>query len=604
MISHVPGGLGVFETVMILFLSPEIPASSLMGSLLAYRAVYYLLPLAAAIVMLGVHETIHAREKVRKATDLLGRWIALTVPHIFALTTFIGGGILLFSGATPAVRGRMVLLKDILPLPVLEVSHFLGSLAGAGLILIARGIQRKLDAAYFMTLALLASGAAFSLLKGLDYEEAGILSCMFLLLLPCRKYFYRKASLFSESFNQGWITAIMVILAASLWIGLFSYKHIEYSGDLWWHFAFYGDAPRFLRAGVGAAVVMMLFLVAKLLRPHQPGPSLPERSDLEKAKSIAMSSIHTYAYISLLGDKSLLFSESGRSFIMYGIEGRSWVAMGDPVGADDDKEELIWKFRELSDRYDGWPVFYEIGEDNLHYYADLGLSFIKLGEDGRVRLETFSLEGGGRREMRHTLHKLDREGCSFEIVQPKEVPALLPKFRMISDAWLKEKHTREKGFSLGYFNEDYLMLFPAAIVKKGGDIIAFANLWPGAEKEELTIDLMRYHPDAPNGVMDYLFIHLLQWGKIEGYRWFGLGMAPFSGLDDHTAASLWNKLGDLLYRHGEHFYNFQGLRQYKDKFDPVWRPKYLAYPAFFTLPRISANIASLVSGGLKGVVAK
>ena len=79
--------------------------------------------------------------------------------------------------------------------------------------------------------------------------------------------------------------------------------------------------------------------------------------------------------------------------------------------------------------------------------------------------------------------------------------------------------------------------------------------------------------------MDYLFVELMLWGEAEGYRWFNLGMAPLAGLEDRALAPLWNRLGALLFRHGEHFYNFQGLRQYKEKFDPVWEPRYLASPA-------------------------
>jgi phosphatidylglycerol lysyltransferase len=57
-------------------------------------------------------------------------------------------------------------------------------------------------------------------------------------------------------------------------------------------------------------------------------------------------------------------------------------------------------------------------------------------------------------------------------------------------------------------------------------------------------------------------------------------------------------------RLGDHFYNFQGLRTYKGKFDPVWQPKYLAAPGGLTLPRTLTDISSLTSGGLKGILFK
>jgi phosphatidylglycerol lysyltransferase len=104
--------------------------------------------------------------------------------------------------------------------------------------------------------------------------------------------------------------------------------------------------------------------------------------------------------------------------------------------------------------------------------------------------------------------------------------------------------------------------------------------------------------------MDYLFIELMLWGRQQGYNWFSLGMAPMSGLEDRILAPLWHKVGTFVFRHGEHFYNFQGLRQYKEKFAPVWQPKYLACRGGLVLPRILANVATLISGGIKGVVMK
>ncbi len=89
--------------------------------------------------------------------------------------------------------------------------------------------------------------------------------------------------------------------------------------------------------------------------------------------------------------------------------------------------------------------------------------------------------------------------------------------------------------------------------------------------------------------MDYLFVELMLWGRAQSYEWFNLGMAPLSGLDVGPLAPLWNRLGTLVFRHGEHFYNFQGLRQYKEKFHPQWEPKYLASPGGLRLPHNSGQ---------------
>lgn len=63
-ITHVPGGLGVLEAVFLALLSHRLPEAQILGALLAYRALYYLLPLAVALVFYVVAE-MHAR-RVRR----------------------------------------------------------------------------------------------------------------------------------------------------------------------------------------------------------------------------------------------------------------------------------------------------------------------------------------------------------------------------------------------------------------------------------------------------------------------------------------------------------------------------------------------------------
>ena len=113
------------------------------------------------------------------------------------------------------------------------------------------------------------------------------------------------------------------------------------------------------------------------------------------------------------------------------------------------------------------------------------------------------------------------------------------------------------------------------------------------------MDLMRYSTQAPRGVMDYLFVELMLWSSASGKQWFNLGMAPLSGLEKHPLAPIWHKLGLLVHRYGEPFYNFDGLRRYKEKFAPEWTGSYLAYPRGLRVPGLLIDIAALVAGGYR-----
>lgn len=602
LISHVPGGLGVFEAVMLAGFGAtgnhglEAP---ILGSLAAFRLVYYLLPLCVATVMVIWREV-----RALRHAAMVTPWFSSLLPPFFAGLTLVCGAVLLFSGATLAIPGRMEILRGFVPLPLVEVSHFLSSVVGMLLLILARGLQRRLDAAYVLTLVLLILGAILSLLKGIDYEEATLLSLLALALAPAHRHFYRRASLFRASFSPGWVLAIGAVLACSTWLVFFSFKHVEYSNNLWWEFSFHhGGAPRALRALVGATAVVMLVALANLIRPARPRRAYPAEADLARAMPLLKHFESAQAHLALVGDKMLMFAPGDQAFIMYDIEGRSWVAMGDPIGTDEAaRRELVWSFRENCERAGGWPIFYQVRPADLDLYLDVGMNLLKIGEEARVRLENFNLDGKSKKTLRGTVNKLSRDGLRMEIVPAEGVPALMPKLKHVSDAWMRDKKVREKRFSLGLFDERYLARTPMAVVWQGDELVAFANVFVTETKEEASVDLMRHLPEGPSGIMDFLFIELMVWAKAEGYRWFNLGMAPLSGLQNRRTAPLWSRFGAMVFGRGERFYNFRGLHRYKDKFDPEWEPRYIAVPGGIALPLALANVASLISGGLGGVV--
>jgi phosphatidylglycerol lysyltransferase len=602
-VSHVPGGVGVFEAVILLTL-PDVPPAALLGSLLAYRLVYYVVPLVFGTLLFGSKELSAQRSALARAQELAGMYIAPVVPQVAGALTFLAGALLLFSGATPAVDERLAFLDRFLPLAVLELSHLAGSLVGLGLLVLARALFRRVRASYHISVWLLIAGILASLLKGLDFEEASLLALVLGVLVLGRRAFYRPTAILSERFTPVWVTSIVGVLAMALWIGIVSYRHVNYSHELWWTFALHSNAPRMLRASVAVLVLGSAYVLLNLLRPARPEPAVADPQDLAHAAAIIATSDVTLANAALTGDKRLLFNDAGDAFVMYQIVRHSWIALGDPVGSREGAEELVWRLREMSDHHGGQTVFYQVGAERLALYVDLGLAALKIGEEARVPLSDFSLEGAARAELRQAQRRAQRDGATFEVLPPEGVEALLPDMQRISDAWLASKSTGEKGFSVGAFSPEYLRRFPLAVVRTQGTLVAFANLWTTGTRAELSVDLMRFDPQAPRSAMDYLFIELMLWGRHTGYRWFNLGMAPLSGLETHPLAPAWHRVGNFIFRHGEHFYNFEGLRRYKAKFDPTWEPRYIVARGGIALPRVLMDVSVLIAGGVKELFAR
>jgi len=603
-LSTVPAGLGVFETSIVVLLARVVPADELLASILAYRFVYYLLPLVCGVVLFVGFELRERRAGIAKAGARIQGWIGPLVPRVFAATTFLAGALLLVSGAAPELPERLEWLQRVLPLPLVEISKLLGSVVGVGLLVLANALRERVDAAYLGTLVLLLAGAVASLVKGLAWEQAAVLLAMAIVLLPCHGFFDRRSSLLGRPLSRDWWLAVAVVAAGTLITLELAYRHVEYSNELWWRMGFDAQAPRSLRALLGAGVALAAVGALQLLRPAPPVPSSPSREDLDRAQAITGQSRRTHGYLALLGDKNLLFHEDGRAFLMYAVVGRTWVALGDAIGPEADQEELAWRFVELADRHGARAVFYEVGEDTLPIYLDLGLELRKLGEEGRVPLGSFSLEGGARKGLRQVYHRALRDGLRFEIVPAAGVAPLVGELEAISNAWLATKHTREKRFSVGFFDRDYLLRLPIALVHRDDRIVAFANLWPSDAKYQLSIDLMRHVGDAPGGVMEYLFVELMSWARDQGYQYYSLGLAPLSGLESRRLSPVWDRAGAILFQHGEWLYGFRGLRAFKEKFHPQWAPRYLAAPGGLEMALVLTRIASLISGGVTGVLAK
>ena len=599
-ISNVPGGLGVFETVLLLLL-PAVPPQEALSALVVYRAIYYLLPFLLALVVMAGRETWMQRSGIARSTAWLRAWARAITPQVLAAAVFLCGVVLLFSGATPAVDVRLHVLRHIVPLSLLELSHLLGSAAGVALLLLARGLQRRMDAAWHVAVVLLTAGIFASLIKGFDYEEALLLFAILAAMLAAKSRFTRRAALLEERFSVPWTLAIALALAASIWLGYFSARNNDYSHELWWQFAFHANTPRILRASVLAIVLAGAFATWKLIHPAPPEFPLPDDEAIARARKAIASSEETNSNLALLGDKKLLFAGDDAGFIMFQPVGKCWVAMGDPVGPTAVREQLVWEFREACDRYAAWPVFYQVNAANLPMYIDAGFSLSKLGEEARVDLTDFALAGPKRADLRQSQRRGLRDGASFAVLSVDEVRVHMDTLRAISDGWLASKAIAEKGFSLGRFDPAYIANFPCAVVRIDGRIVAFANLWLAGDKSEVSIDLMRHAVGVSGNLMDYLFIEIMLWGRQQGYHWFILGMAPLSGLQDREFAPVWNRMGAFLYRHGEHFYNFSGLRRYKDKFDPEWRPRYLACPGGLALPRVLMDVTTLIAGGTRRV---
>lgn len=592
LITHVPGGLGVFEGVMLVGLPLHGP--SVLGGLIAYRGIYYLLPLIVAVLLNLAIELRPIAARVAPVVSVVRTLCLEAAPLLAATMTFSGGMVLLLSGALPSVRGRMHLLVELLPLPFVEASHLSASLVGTALLLVAPALAARLESGARTARLLFMLGAAFSLTKGLDVEEASVMLAMAAFLQFTQAAYYRRTAGAFSMHNRIWLAAAALAAAIAVACGFNAYHVVPYNSELWWEFALHGDAPRFLRAGFATGIVIAGVALRELLSRPPRGAGSPWLG----AATFRRATEHhprSDAALAWTGDKRFLIHPKHDAFVMFRQYRRTWVVMGDPVGNRARWPDLLWQLYRECDAAFSRLCIYQASEALLPLMIEMGLSPIKYGEEAMIDPATFTLDGPRMKSLRNSRARALREGLVLQIVPRAQVADWVDRLQVLSDEWLTVRRQSEKSFSLGPASAEYLGQFDIAIASSADAPevpLAFANLWRSGNGEEMSVDLMRVANEAPPGTMDFLLTSLIAHALDEGCCRFNLGLAPMSGVRGGKLAPTWAKLVNLLFSAGKVGYNFRGVRHYKDKFAPDWQPRYIGLPAGWrAVPALLAAIA-------------
>ncbi|OAO89068.1 hypothetical protein AXX17_ATUG04840 [Arabidopsis thaliana] len=614
--SFVPGGLGSFDVVALLGMqSFGIEADQAFAVVLVFRIFYYFIPWALGLA-LATFEWMPSRDSWNTASQqvlkpAVKRWLtAWNWPGQSALLrdiggfalaalVFLSGVVLLISSATPGNWHRMHLLEHYITPLTMKGSHQLSMLLGLAMVLVSDGIRLQVRRAYYATLILLASGILFSILKGLDYEEAIFLGFVFLLIWVSKDRFYRKQAIFSPARIIVWASITLVVSVLYFTIGQWTNSTpLHYRAFL--NYQRYGiKDDAILRESIVGVTLSWLFLTGRwLLQPRTPAAERPDSRQLARLQQfLSRYQGNFLTHLLYLGDKNLLWSKDGQAVLGFGQRGKTLVALGDPIGDPSSVRQAVADFREYADHYAANAVFYQVKGEHLSLYHEFGYRFFKLGEEAIIPLNSFQLTGRKRADLRAVMNRFEREGYSFTLELPPFSPLLLIELREVSDCWLGQR--KEKGFSLGTFSEPYLERAPIALLRDNeGRLAAFASLMPVYDGgQSLSIDLMRYRPEIRGGAMDVLLVHLLLWAKSQGYARFNLGMAPLASVGESVYSHRQERFARWIYLKGNHFYHFQGLRQFKEKYDPIWEPRYLAYPKRISLVKLMLRITRMIAKG-------
>ena len=574
--SFIPGGLGSFDLVILTtFSSIGLESERVLSWLLLYRIFYYIFPFILGLVFFVRDLGTIFDEKNDKIPSRIMRSLGLDLLSIFLYLT---GSFMILSATIPEEMNEHYWLSQFSPLYANLIYQFPSLIFGVSFIILGRANREKVEKAPRLTIIFLSLALIYSFLSGFGIIEMVFLILVILLAVSTRKMPYRKQLVYSfEAITMGSLYFLVISVITIYFMAInYRLKPIHYRD-----FFLIPFEKSFLRFSI---IFILLFISMRLLLFFLKGKKvkLGEKMDLEKVMSLLSDyDCPAEAPLALVGDKEIYYYEEDGAItcaLALATYKDRVIVMGEPFGRVEDFDKLLEKFVKDADLYGYKPIFYEIGQGETIKLHDFGFSFIKFGETAALDLGKFNLEGREHKSQRNVLSKFDKLGYTFEVIEPPFNDEFMDMLKEISDDWLGGK--REKGFSLGYFNRDYLNLCQMAVARDAeGKILAFANIMPNPNKTWATIDLMRFEREnSPNSIMEFLFLQLFLYFKDQGKIYFDLGMAPLSNVGINTNSFVEEKLAYLIYKFGYKFYSFEGLRAYKEKFAPSWEPVYLSYP--------------------------
>lgn len=604
-VSITPQGIGVVEgTMTLVFASLGVPVERAAIIALTFRGLTFWLPFGIGFLLLRRVKAFTPKERIRSEV-----WSVRTV----SILTGLMGVINVISAITPTASSRIHRVVEYSPFGINHGGHLASALSGFALLMLAWNLWRRKRVAWLLTIIVLVISAISHLLKGFEVLEAGLAAGLALWLFYLSRHFHARSD--DPSIKQG-IQTLAAALVFTLAYGVSGFYFLDH------HFRvnfglgaavrqtvimftqFYDPGLQpitgFGRYFAGSIYIVgtltfayaLIMLVRPVLVRH---PASAEERMRAKAvvEAFGCSSL---ARLTLLDDKQYFFSPGG-SVLAFVVKGRAALVLGDPIGPFEDVPSSIIAFQAYCRGNDWEPAFYQASPDYLDYYRRLGFNAVCIGHEAIVDLSKFTLSGRANKGLRSGVNRLERLGYTSQLIEPPLSHSLLRVLSQISDEWLTSVNGTEKRFALGWFDTDYIRRSRVILIRDPEqEIVAFANILPEYQNNEVGIDLMRHRQESEHGLMDYLFTSLFQWAIEQDYSTFNLGLSALSGIGEHPEDPAIERALHYIFEHVNQFYNFKGLHEFKSKFHPIWSPRYLIYPGTANLPLVTIALIRADSG--------
>ena len=518
---------------------------------------------------------------------------------------FFLGIVNVFSVLTPPVMSRLRLLRTFVPLGSIQASNFLVIVIGITLIITAAFLIKGLRSVWMLALTLSVMSVLGHMGKALDYEEAILSLIVSIVLIITRKQYRLRSN--PRLMNIGIVTALSTFVAVLIFgsIGFYYLDQVHFHQDFTWKQSIYYAFQEFVLVGSSdltpfthfghdfiffinaLGVGAWAFLLYCLVRPQIHKTAKHDVNREEAEYMLTQYGDSPLDYFKISSDKLLYVSDVREGFISYRIAGGFAVVLEEPVSAEENKIVLIEEFENYCNKNGLKAVYYRVDEESFYYFNKFKKRKIFIGQEAIVDIPLFKLEGKDRKSLRNGLNSLSKKGYISQLHKAPVAGTLLQALEQVSDEWLETFETEEIIFSQGMFDRNELKKHDIITLSDNeGRIVAFLNIIPDYSPDECTYDIIRKTADAPGGAMDALIVRLIEYAKEKHYLFLNMGMVPMAGIEKPENAA--EQVVKFAYERLKRFRNYQGLRDFKEKYATRWLNKYLIYDDDFDLVQLPA----------------
>ncbi|TDM18195.1 bifunctional lysylphosphatidylglycerol flippase/synthetase MprF [Macrococcoides canis] len=582
LLSMVPGGFGAFDLMILIgFKSIGISEEKILLALVIYRAVYYFVPFLVAMVLSTFEfkglakkqfeERFEDNKYFAPAIETSSLFLNL-LRDVLVFLPAIALGILSFITGFVFLMTNSILINDA----IFDVQHntytFLSSLFTLSCLLLminAKGVMHDTRRAHIIsiiaaTVILIILFLTFG--NWLVYIWVAVLILLLFIGNMNIKMIKRPITLMRAGLT---LLFSVTILSLNSWLiriqlsELLAQDSIDFDGNLMRNYFLF-----FI-----IATILLVGLISYFFNKKYIANIAMEVSEEQRAQIIDNYGGNFVSHLHYSTDKSYFINQDEDAFIMFQTHYDTIFVLGDPIGNKQSFRDLLYDFYSQANYYGYEIIFYQVKPDYLPLYHDFGNIFFKLGEEAMIPLTDFTISGKKKRAFRATVNKFESQGYFYEIVHPPFSSDFVNRLQSVSDEWLDGRS--EMNFSVGNFNEYYLNKAPVGVIRNEEDIIGFVSFMPTNYDHSISIDMIRWKENEFQ-MMDGLYLNTMLSVK-EQYDNFNMGMAPLSNVGSHKYAFYRERFAGRIFETISHIYSFKGLRNYKEKFNPIWQPRYLVY---------------------------